>query len=194
MGAVRRYFFKLSYSFLQPPNSLHTYMQLNSSTLLICFPSWCSKSPRLRPACWRWMSQRLRQLQYPSSCKEWLWEAASSRLLPLWLQLLSQEGAFYSEPLLPINSPADRSRLILAQPQMSPIWFIPFTGSDVKELSWALHDMYILSGYHLQVVQRPHNSHRWREREEIFKSLHPAVLYAIPSASLRNHFRLIINS
>lgn len=110
------------------------------------------------------------------------------------LQFLSQEGAFYSEPSLPINRPADRSRLILAQPQMSPIWFIPFTSSDEKELFWALHDMYILSGYHLQVIQRPHNSRRQREREEIFKSLHPAVLYAIPSASLRNHFRLIINS
>lgn len=103
-------------------------------------------------------------------------------------------GAFYSESSLCINSPADRSRLILAQPQMSPIWFIPFTGSAEKELSWALHDMYILSGYHLQVVQRPHKSSRQREREEIFKSLHPAALYAIPSASLRNNFRLIINS
>ena len=103
-------------------------------------------------------------------------------------------GAFYSESSLCINSPADRSRLILAQPQMSPIRFIPFTGSAEKELSWALHDMYILSGYHLQVVQRPHKSSRQREREEIFKSLHPAALYAIPSASLRNNFRLIINS
>ena len=79
-------------------------------------------------------------------------------------------GAFYSESSLCINSPADRSRLILAQPQMSPIRFIPFTGSAEKELSWALHDMYILSGYHLQVVQRPHKSSRQREREEIFKS------------------------
>ena len=105
-----------------------------------------------------------------------------------------RRGAFYSESSLPINSPADRSRLILAQPQMSPIQFIQFTGSAEKELSWALHDMYILSGYHLQVIQRPHKNSWQREREEIFKSLHPAALYAIPSASLRNHFRLIINS
>ena len=32
-------FFKRPYSFLQAANSLQTYMHLNSSVLLICFPS-----------------------------------------------------------------------------------------------------------------------------------------------------------
>ena len=102
-----------------------------------------------------------------------------------------RRGAFYSESSLPINSPADRSRLILAQPQMSPIQFIQFTGSAEKELSWALHDMYILSGYHLQVIQRPHKNSRQREREEIFQLISSLPSRFCPYFLCSNFWKII---